>query len=1443
MKKTMLTLMATLLLCLTSGAWAQRAAYYHFEAANGAADAAYTPLNGTELGGLADLPTGLCDDYAWVSASEFKAFGDIAEETVLTGIPIGFDFPYADQTFTHFVPTTEGYIALVKATGAKKADIVPVGKDYAPYGIGLRASGPVYKSAATKVSYKAEAGMLSVEFAGFHYDTAKTGETYTVNEALSVNYTLRLYPDGKVAFYFGEMKGESKSGWDANVNFGIGLNEAGSEENHIHYRGPGGSWSAPDWTATVQKDFVNNCTMGDGAKFIPVGTVWTFTQPAPCAAPAASVTGTVDYIRPEGFLVVHDVAEDVADGYVTFVSEGPLTEGVEPENGKSYTYGDQIGTAEYGGGDDELTQMNIRIDDIDRQSDYYVYTYLYNERCKGVRTYGGRPTPAILISAPQLAMTYENDKISLFPKGNDSLVVLATTVNGEKDINNNIGNVGRFGIPTAGHKVGDTVWTSDKNFGGIVIYKGLEPTAAFDYAGPLKPFTNYHFAAFRRDAAGGYVSFFAQADTLTPPVIPFFDDFSTSVAYAEPQGYAGNGQFQVQGRGGLQAQITANSTGEAARLRLETPEMVFPAEADARLILDYAYVVMRGFRGMSGSLIEEDYKGDNGIYFSISEAGGDWEQVYAIDKTNPDYFASQNDYKKRFITLSGHQGKPCRIRIEAVGEGFAQAARMYIASISIVEKPACDAPLAVSVLPETVYGDSARMAWQPFDADQNQATMAYRLVDDEIWHTLVDQTSRDTLGLGGLPYRENVVLGVKTLCAGGKESVYTESAAFKTGYQVPFVEDFSVPGIYEGRVPSEQLYALPESWTVSIRSLPETGALRLETNSTTLSLYAPLFDWNTRKAFDPEAAGNNCVRLGGRIDWNESWVVLPPVVLTENHGAVLSFDAALLKGDSTAAVAVSEADIDVDAKLVVYVAPMTASDVLASQTFTADNAVLTLDKAQLAEIGGLKHLEVALTGLSGKVRIGIYYSFGAKNVEATWNRLYLDNIAVAAPCGAVADLKTVTVGETAAEIRWRAYPGVSEYTVTVAEAEGTATPETIAVAEPKAVLTGLEKATAYKVSVSYACADGNAPASEISFTTAGMPCGEPTALTATALTQTSAVLSWTGAAETYKLEFKETAAAEYVQRMVSGTTYTLTNLKAGTGYVFRVQAVCNAAAGDESDWSETAAFKTADLTCFAPTGLKVTPSFSRAEATWEGEADQYQLAYKQGTDAATPWTVVPVAAKQYTLTGLKAETVYSVRVRSICAAGDTSAYSEVVEFTTTIMTACPVPTDLRVEDTAENTAKLAWSGDELHESYLFRYRETTATAWDSVKDLKETAYALGSLKANTVYIWSVNGVCSEGRTSGWATASEFKTLGGVANEALLRAAFELYAAKGSVHLLNRRGIYVETVEIHAVDGRLLRREAVRSADHVFLPVAFGGMPVMIVLQTEAGRVAYKILLP
>lgn len=1436
-------IIAIILALCTVSLRAQYAAYYLFEATNGTQASVYTPLTGaTDLTGAVGLPGVDFDNYAFTSETTVKAFDDMMSDETQAGFPIGFTFNYGNKDFDRFMPTSEGYIALANGS-FKRSDILPVGSHFAPYAIGLRGTGPTYHDAGTKVSYKleGEAGhhILSVEFQNFYYE-----KKANVLQG-GLNYTVRLYEEGgKIEFYFGSMVGANGMSALDKVLFAIGLNVATDPtpdfQNHtIHYRQPGGRNGELDWNETTQTNYFPTAAQLMTAATIAEGTVWAFTKPGPCSEPQAAKP-YVSLVRPEGFRVDYDLTDVEADGFMTFISETPLADDVQPEDGTIYAWMDNLGTASCIGtgmlNDEELYSETPR---ISSKTDYYVYTWLYNERCAGPRTYGARGE-ALRLSAPAMSMTYENDRIALFPQGDDTLAVLVTPVYGAKDMNNIIANVGRFGIPTTSHKVGDTVWTMDGEFGGVLIYKNLQPAEAFTYAESLKPYTNYHFAAFRRNSAGDYTSAFAQADTLTAPVIPFVDDFSMTIPSQKPPMYIFENEDFIKNKttGHIEASIVGKSIGASAILDLETPELLFPQEADVRLILDYNYTVEREDR-QTPNLKVEDYAGDNGIRFSISADGVEWTQVDSITKTNPDLFASDEEWKQRYVTLPGFRGQRCRVRIEVTGEGLEKTATMKIRTLSIVEKPACDAPLSVALAAGTVIADSASLAWTPFDMEQMQGTVAYRLEADENWIFLCE-TGETSLRVGGLPNRSQVVLGVKTRCTGGAESIYTESDAFLTGYQMPFMEDFSEPAVYKSS--GGTYYILPENWATSTDNISSDGSLALYTDAVTMNFDVPVVDWDTHETYEPEATGNSAVRFGNATYSQQTWLALPPFYLPETHTAVLSFDAALLHSETFAAA--TAANIAADAKLTVYATEMTASDRLKAQTFTANDLILTVDAAGLAEIGTLKHLEASLGQLSGKIRVGICYAFGTLNGDQTkFNQLYVDNIAVAEPCGAVADLHLTALDETTAAAAWRAYPNVTVYKVTVVEMEDGAESMEINVQAPQVEISGLTAQTAYKLTVAYVCGDGESARSEITFTTGGAPCDMPTDLVVTEITKTSAVLTWSGQAESYHLEFKETSASAYTLREVTGTACRLTNLNAGSTYSFRVRTVCNALAGDLSDWSETVTFKTQSLTCIAPTGIEARPSFSLAEVTWQGEAEQYEIAWRRAGETAMPWTTDFVAAETFTVSGLKAETIYHVRVRSICAAGDTSLYSDVVAFATIAEPVCPLPTQLRVEDTAFTSARMVWNGNEQHEGYLFRYRETAVTAWDSVKNLTATAYALDNLKARTAYIWSVNAMCSEGRTSGWAAANEFNTPGGVANEDVSRAGFEIYAAKGHINILNRIGIYVYAIEVYAVDGRKLERYTVNTNENVLLPVSLHGALAVVVLQTEAGRVAYKILLP
>ena len=68
------------------------------------------------------------------------------------------------------------------------------------------------------------------------------------------------------------------------------------------------------------------------------------------------------------------------------------------------------------------------------------------------------------------------------------------------------------------------------------------------------------------------------------------------------------------------------------------------------------------------------------------------------------------------------------------------------------------------------------------------------------------------------------------------------------------------------------------------------------------------------------------------------------------------------------------------------------------------------------------------------------------------------------------------------------------------------------------------------------------------------------------------------------------------------------------------------------------------------------------EATWRGRSTNYQVQYRLVD--ANDWTTVNTTTESVTISNLIASGDYEMRVRGICGVGDTSSWSDVVEFTT-----------------------------------------------------------------------------------------------------------------------------------------------------------------------------------
>ena len=131
-------------------------------------------------------------------------------------------------------------------------------------------------------------------------------------------------------------------------------------------------------------------------------------------------------------------------------------------------------------------------------------------------------------------------------------------------------------------------------------------------------------------------------------------------------------------------------------------------------------------------------------------------------------------------------------------------------------------------------------------------------------------------------------------------------------------------------------------------------------------------------------------------------------------------------------------------------------------------------------------------------------------------------------------------------------------------------------------------------------------------------CPKPKSLTATGITEESAVLGWTSDADSWGIRYKAEGDANWSTiNSVTENPYTLTGLDAGTNYTFQIQAICSTES--QSDWSTEGAFTTSLCAASAQKNITLT--------MWDTYGDGWNGAYLQIIDVATGTEVA-----KYTLT-------------------------------------------------------------------------------------------------------------------------------------------------------------------------------------------------------------------
>ncbi len=218
-------------------------------------------------------------------------------------------------------------------------------------------------------------------------------------------------------------------------------------------------------------------------------------------------------------------------------------------------------------------------------------------------------------------------------------------------------------------------------------------------------------------------------------------------------------------------------------------------------------------------------------------------------------------------------------------------------------------------------------------------------------------------------------------------------------------------------------------------------------------------------------------------------------------------------------------------------------------------------------------------------------------------------------------------------------------------------------------------------------------------------------------------------------------------------TVTLSNLLAERKYEAWLQGDC----GSEGPSAEVGpiTFKT-DIACPNPTNLQIVENSvksNRVTLSWESNyANEWVVAYK--ADGETDYTEVTADENPYTLTGLREETDYVVKVRSNCGSSDGLSNGWTNEQSFTTIAPCSVE-EVTIANITHHTATVNWTGESAS-GFTVKYRtaeqvdgieegfsiaSTTPDGWENKTGLLSTIMSGGTLASSTQwYFGEYNGV-------------------------------------------------------------------------------------------------------
>lgn len=351
-----------------------------------------------------------------------------------------------------------------------------------------------------------------------------------------------------------------------------------------------------------------------------------------------------------------------------------------------------------------------------------------------------------------------------------------------------------------------------------------------------------------------------------------------------------------------------------------------------------------------------------------------------------------------------------------------------------------------------------------------------------------------------------------------------------------------------------------------------------------------------------------------------------------------------------------------------------------------------------------------------------------------------------------------TPSSTAATVNWTSISGATQYTVCYAPANSYNWTK-LTTSINSGTISGLNPDSPYQFLVYAKTPNGTTASSLIatfSTTANAVVCPQISGLNSSAVSSTSATLSWISVvgASSYTVRYKAVSQTSWTMLAATTNTVSLSTLTSATAYEFQVQTQCGA--NNSSDFSPSSNFTTDAPSCSIPSALASNlVSTTTASLTWSAVAGalNYTVAYRLGTSSS--WITQTSNSNSLNLTGLVPASSYEFQVQTNCSAISSSSFSQISSFLTS-NPVCGIPSGITASLITSSGATISWNAVSGASTYILNYRIVSTSIWTSMS-CTTAAAVLSNLMPLSTYEYAVQTYCSATNSSAFAATLQFTT--------------------------------------------------------------------------------------